>query len=110
MSERDTLHINIGPITLTSASIFLDFWRRRRARHCKLSFTPITRDGSIPRLFLLVELPVLDLVVEAGRLLAGDRVLNVIGSDGTVTLSNSSKKARTTDFPAYIYSGYSDKV
>ena len=63
------------------------------ARHCKLSFTPITRDEteegswfhSIPRLFLLVELPVLDLVVEAGRLLAGDRVLNGIGS-GTITV------------------------
>ena len=50
--------------------------------------------GSIPRLFLLVELPVLDLVVEAGRLLAGDRVLNGIGSEGTITLSNSSKKSK----------------
>ena len=66
--------------------------------------------GSIPRLFLLVELPVLDLVVEAGRLLAGDRVLNGIGSDGTITLSNSPKKARTTDFPAYSDTGYSDTI
>ena len=33
--------------------------------------------GFIPRLFLLVELAVLDLVVEAGRFLAGDRVLEI---------------------------------
>ena len=33
--------------------------------------------GFIPRLFLLVELAVLDLVVEAGGLLAWDRVLEV---------------------------------
>ena len=69
-------HRNIGPITLTSALFFFDFGR------VIASFFFIHTDnkrgrepGFLPPLFLLVELPVLDLVVEAGRLLAGYRVL-----------------------------------
>ena len=34
-------------------------------------------EGILVSLFLLVELAVLDLVVEAGRFLAGDRVLEI---------------------------------
>ena len=70
------MQINIGPITLTSAFFF--FFLKAGASLQAFIHTDNNKGGDpgfIPRLFLLVELAVLDLVVEAGGLLAGYRVL-----------------------------------
>ena len=82
------MHINIGQITLTSAFLIL------KAGASLQAFIHTDNKGGdpgfIPRLFLLVELAVLDLVVEAGGLLAGDRVLELKrgeGSEGRFTFN-----------------------